>query len=202
MCTLVEGTEDDGLGVRPLHGDEGSVFGLVEEFGIGARGLVTQKGLQPFLQCCDHGRSVRGVGDDEELFVSDPVGDEVIEEVACLVDEHTVLGLADLHLRVLRHERVVEECRSVGAGEADFAHVGEVEDACGFAHGTVLSQFGPVLQRHVPAAEVGEGCAQLGMDIVQRSLSRRILSTHQSSSSSLSSKASGGGQLHTRLRSP
>ena len=50
MCTLVEGAEDDGLGVRPLHGDESSVFGLVEEFGIGSRGLVTQKGLQPFLQ--------------------------------------------------------------------------------------------------------------------------------------------------------
>src|SRR5699024_3577047 len=120
-----------------------------------------------------------------------------------LLDELSASALVDLHRRVRLDHRVVEEGWGVGAGDAHLAHMGEVEDACCLAHGAVLGQFRTVLQRHVPTAEVGERGAGLGVIGVQRGLLGlpRVLSHHLSSSST-SSKASGGGHEHTRLRSP
>src|SRR5699024_1145117 len=124
-----------------------------------------------------------------------------------LLDELSASALVDLHRRVRLDHRVVEEGCGIGTGDAHLAHMGEVEDACCLAHGAVLGQFRTVLQRHVPSAEVGERGAELDMFGVQRGLlgpsgvGLRVLSHHLSSSSN-SSKASGGGHEHTRLRSP
>ena len=61
----------------------------------------------------------------------------------------------------LPDQGVVQERCGVRAGDPDFAHVGEVEQARGLADSVVLGEFGAVLQRHLPAAEVREGGAEL-----------------------------------------
>ena len=78
-----------------------------------------------------------------------------------VVADQRVLGLANGHRRDLADQGVVQERGGVRAGDPDFAHVGEVEQARGLADGVVLGEFGAVLQRHLPAAEVREGGAEL-----------------------------------------
>ena len=76
---------------------------------------------------------------------------------ALLVHDHRVAGAAEPHLGDLTDEGVVQGRGGVRAGDLDLAHVGQVEDPGGVAHGPVLSQVRGVAQGHVPAAEVGEG---------------------------------------------
>ena len=82
MAGLVEGAQDDRLGVRSLHGDERGGVGFVGQVHIGAGCDGLDELVHAVLESCDHGGRVRGVGDDEELFVADAVGDEVIEQAA------------------------------------------------------------------------------------------------------------------------
>src|SRR5690606_11326464 len=72
------------------------------------------------------------------------------------------------------------------------AHVAEAEEPGGLTHGPVLAQLGAVVQRHEPAGEARHpGAERLVLGAQGGHL------VHHASS-----KASAGGQLHMRLRSP
>ncbi len=61
--------------------------------------------------------------------------------------------------------------RTLSPREIDDAHVRDVEDAGGAAHGVVLADLRAVLDGHVPAAEIDEAGAQLVVKVVKRSAS-------------------------------
>ena len=59
--------------------------------------------------------------------------------------------------------------RRAGAGDHRLAEVADVEDADGLAHrGVLLDHAGGVLQRHRPAAELGELGTERDVPVMQR----------------------------------
>ena len=117
-----------------------------------------------------HGGGVRGVGHDHEVVLAEAVGDQVVQDAAVLGDDHGVLRLAVFQRGEVGDEGVVQKRGGVGALDGDLAHVGQVEDAHVVADGAVLLQLRAVLQRHLPAAEVGETGAELLVGGMQRGL--------------------------------
>ena len=94
-----------------------------------------------------------GIDDEEPLVVIEPVGDEVVDDAAFFVEEERVLALTGVEGGGVVGEEGVEPCGGVGAGDEEFAHVGDVEDAAGGADGEVLSGDACVLDGHIPACE-------------------------------------------------
>ena len=71
------------------------------------------------------------------------------------------------------HGDVLHRFERLRAGDADVAHVADVEDADAVADGEVLlhqSADGGVLHRHVPAVEIDHFRAHLAMDGIQSGL--------------------------------
>ena len=62
----------------------------------------------------------------------------------------------------------VEGRAGARSAHGDLAHVGEVEEAGGFAYGAVLGELAGVAKGHLPAGEVGEGRSELGLERVER----------------------------------
>ena len=74
------------------------------------------------------------------------------------------------------HGDVLHRFKRLRAGDADVAHVADVEDADAVADREVLlhqAADGGVLDRHVPAVEVDHLGAQLAMNGVQRGFAQR-----------------------------
>ena len=157
----------DLLGARPLDGDEARAQGDLLDLALEAGAALGEGGGDAL--------AVAGVGDDEVLLVADAVDDEVVEDPAVLGDDHGVAGPPEADLGDRADERVVERGGGARAGHLDLAHVGEVEDAGGAAHGVVLGEVGSVAQRHVPAAEVREGGAEGLVDAVEGGAARCVL---------------------------
>lgn len=159
--------QQDGLGVRSLHRDEGGLGGNVVYGDVEAG--------SPLSQRRGHNLGVAGVGHHKVLVFTPPVGNEVVDDAAVFLADQRVLGLAHGNRGQLAGQGVVQEGCGVRAGYPHFAHVGEVEQSGGVADSVVFGQLGVVLQGHLPAAEVGEGCAGNLVLLIERGV---VLSHH------------------------
>ena len=157
--TGLDDADEHLLRPRPLDGDEAGAQRDVLDRAVEARATGDQLGGDAL--------AVAGVGNHEVLLVAHVVDDEVIDDPAGGRDDHRVAGAPHRHGRQGPHERVVQGGARLGAGDLDLTHVGQVEDPRAAAHRVVLGQVRGVAQRHLPAAEVGEGRAQGRVHAVQ-----------------------------------
>lgn len=130
------------------------------------RGLVGGEPREVFV-------NLGGVHHHEEGFRLHPVQDEVINDSGPVIEHDGVLPLADVQFIDVIGQHGVQPCSRCGAGHRELAHVGDVKDAAGFAHGFVFVQDAGVLHRHVPAGEGNHsgsqfnvlGCQRGGFDV-------------------------------------
>jgi hypothetical protein len=115
-------------------------------------------GRGPFGQAAGHLGGVGRVRDEQHVVVAVPVGDEVVDHTPTLVAAQRVLGLPGADAVEVPGQAAVEEGGGARAAHADLAQVRHVEDAGGGPDRRVLAQHAApgVLQRHEPAAELGE----------------------------------------------
>ncbi len=152
---------DGGQGLvreRPLHGQDGVVVVLVGDGDALGGGGAQQR---------HHLGGVGRVGDQEDLVVGEPVPDQVVDHPAGLIAEQGVLRLADADLGDVVGDAGVQEVGGPGAGDPGLAQVADVEDADTGADSLVLGHDPGVLQRHRPAAELGEFGAERLVAVVQ-----------------------------------
>src|SRR6185436_1396807 len=102
-----------------------------------------------------HVRTVRRVGDQEDLIRGLQIGDHVVNYAALGIAHQCVLGLAWADLSQIGGQTSVDEVRRAGAGHRSFAEMADVKDADSIANSRVLGQDSRsgVLQWHRPAAE-------------------------------------------------
>ena len=110
---------------------------------------------------------VGGVDAEEIMIVGDFVDQDVVHEAAVFVEQAGVMGLSEFQLLDGVGGDVVGEFGGFGAANLDLAHVADIEDAHGVAHGVVLVDDSGVLDGHVPAAEIHHPGAEGTMDRVQ-----------------------------------
>jgi hypothetical protein len=134
---------------RALDGQHGVRLVLVADPYPGRHGTGQPTG--------DLGR-VGGVRDEQHVVVAVAVRDEVVDHAAGVVAAQRVLGLAGADAVEVAGQAAVEGGRGAGAPHPDLAQVRHVEDAHAGADRRVLAQDPApgVLQRHEPAAELGE----------------------------------------------
>ncbi len=148
------------VGLRPLHGEHG--VGLVL---VGDRDAVGRVRLQPSA----HLGGVGGVGHEQDVVVVVQVGDQVVDHAAGgRVAGERVLRLPGPDPAEVVAQAPVQVRRSARPADVELAEVADVEDADGVAHGSVLLEHaGGVLQRHLPAAELGELRPQRSVPVVE-----------------------------------
>ena len=101
------------------------------------------------------------------MIVGDLVDQDVVHEAAVLVEQPGVMGLAEFQLLDGIGGDVIGQSGGFGAADLDLAHVADIEDAHGVAHGVVLVDDAGVLDGHVPAAEIDHPGTEGSMDRVQ-----------------------------------
>ncbi len=118
-----------------------------------------------------------GVDDHAKPRVRHVVGDEIVDDAAALGEHAAVERLAGLvQLADIVGEQLLQEGPHLLAVQIHDAHVRDIEDAGRSAHGVVLTDLRAVLHRHVPAAEVDDSGAQLGVQVEERSTSSHCVS--------------------------
>ena len=115
---------------------------------------------------------VGGVRDRQVALGVQTVGEEVVEHAAVLAAKHAVLSAADGDRGDVVGEQPLQQRERAGAAGFDLAHVRDVEDPAGLAHGHVLLAHAGVLDRHLPAGELNELCAGGEVALVQDCASR------------------------------
>ena len=140
---------------------------VVVRDGDAARAL----GVQPPLHLGGVGR----VRNEQQVVVVAVVDDQVVDDAAGPgVTGQGVLRLAGPDPAEVVAQAAVQELHSALTAHHDLAEVADVEDADRAAHGRVLLEYaGRVLQRHLPAPELGElrPCGEV--TIVERRLGER-----------------------------
>ena len=150
----------DLLRLRSLDGDQRVRVGPVVD------GRLVEP-LGPLDQLGEHGPSVRGVGHDQISLGRQPVDDQVVQHAAVGVADHRVARPADRERRQVPDERVVERGAGLRPGEEDLPHVGQVEQSRARTDGLVLGGLTAVAQRHQVAGELGDGGAEVVVDVVE-----------------------------------
>jgi hypothetical protein len=138
---------DGGAAGGALDVDFGPGGGEVGELGLGG-----EVGLDPG----GVGGAGGGVDDEQEAGFGEAVAGEVVEDAAGFVEQVAVAALADAEGGDVLGEQVFEVGRGGGAGQFEFAHVGDVEDGGVLAGVGVFGEDAGVLDGHVPAAEGGD----------------------------------------------
>ena len=152
------------IAARPLDSEDAVVLALVCHGNAGACCGRCERG--------NHCIGVARVGDDESVVIVDAIDDEIVDHATTVVAEQVVLRLPGSDaVEVVRDHRVEPRDRA-RPDHLGVAHVRDVEDADVFAHGGVLGDGADVLDRHVPAAEVGHLGAEGDMAGVQRRLAQ------------------------------
>jgi hypothetical protein len=114
---------------------------------------------------------VRGVRDEEDLVRVAVVGDEVVDHAAGLVvAAERVLGLTGTDAVEVVGQRCVDVAGRTRAAHDGLAEMAHIEDPDALADGQVLLDHpaARVLDRHLPAAEIGHLRAQVNVAPVQR----------------------------------
>jgi hypothetical protein len=166
------GTGHDVVRCRALHGEDRVGRVLVGDLHLRRRGL-----RQPSY---DLG-GVGGVRHQQHVVVGAQVGDEVVDDpTGRVVAAQGVLGPARLDASEVVAQRGVDERPGTRSGHPRLAEVADVEEADPRAYGAVLGEHATgVLQRHLPAAELGELRAERDVTVVQRRsawLARAVIS--------------------------
>ena len=102
--------------------------------------------------------------------------DHVIDKRPFAIEQRGILCLPDGQPRSVIHGNMLHRGQSLRPGQANVAHVADVENTHAGAHGHVLVDNSAadgrgILHRHVPAVEFHHLRAHLAMDSVQRSFS-------------------------------
>ena len=97
-----------------------------------------------------------GVDDQQILQGRKVISVKVINDAAALVAHQRVLALSAREFANVVGQHPVKKPLGARAGDADLAHVRDVEEAGGVPHGQVLVNDAGVLHRHFPAAEFNE----------------------------------------------
>ena len=114
--------------------------------------------------------------DDKQVFLfAEAMDDDVIDESPLRVEKSGVLRLSDGEARRVVHGDVLDGGEGVGAGEADVAHMADVEDPHAGANRHVLGDDAPadggrIFDRHVPSVELDHAGPEGAMDGIQRGL--------------------------------
>src|SRR5690606_37910432 len=88
------------------------------------------------------------------------VTDEIIDDSAALLEDEGILCAAHGDRAEVASERGIEERGRVGPDDPDLSHVREGKQSGRLSDRSVFSEPGTVFQRHIPAAKIGEGCAE------------------------------------------
>ena len=120
-------------------------------------------------EAADHLGGVGGVGHEQHVLVVVEVGDQVVDDATRgLVAAERVLRLARLDLAQVVAQGRVDVGGRAGTADHRLAEVAHVEDADRLAdRGVLLDHAGGVLQRHGPAAELGELRPERDVSVVQ-----------------------------------
>ena len=109
---------------------------------------------------------IRGVDDEEEVVLGEPVHQHVVHEGPGRRRQARVVGLPDLQARGIVGADPLDGGEGVLARQFDLAHVGDVEQAGPRAHREVLLRQAGILHRHVPAGKrhhAGAECPVTGV---------------------------------------
>ena len=158
----VEDIDESVLCLGTLHGYFAVVGTLVLDGYVKALGLL----LDPRPVLVDVG----GIDDEEELVVVDLVDEQVVDRAAVVVAHHAVEDLTVGGAGDVVDEDVVDVFFSLGAFDANLAHVADVENADVMAHCVVLLGDGAVLDGHIEASEGAHEGAELDMAVMQARL--------------------------------
>ena len=114
---------------------------------------------------------VAGVDDHEEERLAVGVvivaHQHVVEDAAGVVGDQRIADLAQFHVGHAAGEQLGQEDGRAGPLEAEPAHVRDVGDAHGRAHGQVLFDDRGILHGHGPAGEIDHPAAVAAMPIVE-----------------------------------
>ena len=135
----------DLLGLRTLYGQLTVVVAAVVDVDVEALGVVGNPGIVLV--------DVGSIDGKEEAVVGKSADAGVVDGAAIGIAHHAVEHLPGRHTTEVVGEQMVDESLSVGSGDDDLTHVGDVEDTAVVAHGIVLLDDGGVLYRHVIAGE-------------------------------------------------
>ncbi len=92
----------------------------------------------------------------------------VVDDRAALVAEQAVARLSRLEARDVARDEPIERGARLRSVEMELAHVREIEETRGFAHGAVLGDDPRVLDGHLVAGERHHPRAERPMLLVQR----------------------------------
>ena len=98
----------------------------------------------------------------------EPVGDQVVDRAAALVQEQRVLRLARADAVEVVREHRLEELERGGAADLELAHVDTSKMPGVLTHGTVLGDDALVLHRHLPAGKRNHPRPGCQVPIVER----------------------------------
>src|SRR5262249_43175254 len=113
---------------------------------------------------------VRRIDDDEIRLAVDAIHDEIVDDAARRQTSTRVERAAIGELADVVGDDALHGLGRARAAEPDFAHVGDVEDAGGAAHGFVLVENARVLHGHRPTPEVDDLRAESGVTTEKRCL--------------------------------
>ena len=170
----VEGAHGVRVEARDLPGDGGALGPLERDHrddggAVGER-CVREALVAPALQPREDLRGVRGVRDDHEALLAQPVDDGVVDDTAGLVAEQAVACAAHRHrLADVGGVHPVQQRAGVRPVDGEASHVGDVEDAGGSADRPRLSEDARVLNGHVVPGERHHAGAEGYVVVVQDS---------------------------------
>ena len=100
------------------------------------------------------------IGNDHELLVAQAVGNQVVDHAALVIDQDRVLCLTDLQDGHVRHQSVIQNAPASGPVTRN----SPMWRGRRYPHGYErlrAQQRRSSTSGHIPATEIGEGCAQL-----------------------------------------
>ena len=118
-----------------------------------------------------HPGGVRGVGDHEVPRLTEPVGDEVVDDSAAVVQHHVVLSGPDGDLREIVGQDALQERQRTSTFYDHFPEVGEIEETDALPHGAVLGQRALVFDGHEPPCERAQARSEGPMLRLERCVS-------------------------------
>ncbi len=137
-----------------------------------------------FLQHAQYPRCIRRVRHHEESLRLESVDDQIFDHPTALVQDEVVEGLAHRRLRQVVRDDALQHADRAGTGDVDLPEVREIEQTDPFADGAVLGERPLVLDRHEPAGERAELCAEPKVFVLERRVFELV----------------GGGFVHQRHR--
>ena len=108
--------------------------------------------------------------DHDQIPVTAPVDDDVVDDATVFVQHGGILGLADLQQGNVIDGDVIEILHRPIAENFDSAHVGNIEETCPFTDSHVFIDNTAVGNRHAVTGKRHHTAVGLNMNIVERCL--------------------------------